>query len=1002
MQQRNLISDRNFNDILQACQPVYRGESNIALPSALKASLVLGRFNNNNNDDGSKEINNIDDPNAAITSSGSVIENDDTTANNNWSPFSLGTPLVANTRPFSIERQRQQSNMDGSAEALSMQLQEWGTVNFNEFCALQLQQQQLLLTSNNLNSSLTMVSHESPPWETASYASCETASPSSSFNSHFSYLLHRRIGGSGGIATNSAIDEMNEVSGHQRAGSNDTNKLSPLFVGLQIQKPSSNDFLSMESYMPAEMISRHQEQEQQKMQKEIKKEPTPNKEKFRRNKSENILRKLLTDNNEDALGHNYVHVPLSSSCKSATGATTYPRSKSDGDEKEMENTINISTMETAIDNIDATAPEMKEHLKLSMNAYDNQIFLSPLSHKSNVAKQQQQPSQQHFLSNTAMGNSTHSIQSILIPSVLEKNPLDNSKSGGIADPKTRGVAATGTGTRVMTKRSGKSSGGEGIGAALTNYNKCVNEARLRHQQQDASCLTYPPVVANANTLEVLKARRKILELVNHNNLSSTQSMMIIRGSPDKLISLKPLGHLHRNISVGSQPQQVTATAGMDVATAITAGNGGPKSNRLPDHAYSSGILNQYPYNIFFAPPPITVSHGTASAGTSNKRHVIKERTKIITPTSAATDNNILDSLSSQRQKTNNIVSFKGSSKKSENNTTNIVDKQQQQQTNLKVAHQRVLKHISKKHEHQYSAISADQLSRSKKNNRHHHQKIKHHHHNKRHTSSRSSSNKTADMPLTSPNTATTTNHRKPWVLNPFRQRDETEILLRRTANRRRWSHVFPLGEEEFKRHSGPLWNSLCQPAVLPLTIDVFPSPKELNNTNKFQFNPYQITLDAMDGTYYKSHTDLLEEMITQRLIQDFQIVPPSVVQSAKRAEVVDMRKARQSIKAKANRSRRHRKGDIGTSSKAVNNDGRRSSIVSSIGSNSSGGILDVANAFIPRHRDSSDMKIDKSNSISRVSNAEARKKEMVIPPKSFGISCSPPTGFSRYVAFVVK
>ena len=55
--------------------------------------------------------------------------------------------------------------------------------------------------------------------------------------------------------------------------------------------------------------------------------------------------------------------------------------------------------------------------------------------------------------------------------------------------------------------------------------------------------------------------------------------------------------------------------------------------------------------------------------------------------------------------------------------------------------------------------------------------------------------------------------RKPLVLNPFRQEDEDRVLAKRTHNRRRWSHVFPLGEDEFKRHAGPNWKSLCQPAI---------------------------------------------------------------------------------------------------------------------------------------------------------------------------------------------
>lgn len=59
---------------------------------------------------------------------------------------------------------------------------------------------------------------------------------------------------------------------------------------------------------------------------------------------------------------------------------------------------------------------------------------------------------------------------------------------------------------------------------------------------------------------------------------------------------------------------------------------------------------------------------------------------------------------------------------------------------------------------------------------------------------------------------------KSWVLNPFRQEDEEEVLAKRTHNRRRWSHVFPLGEDEFKRHAGPNWKSLCQPAICELVV----------------------------------------------------------------------------------------------------------------------------------------------------------------------------------------
>ena len=114
--------------------------------------------------------------------------------------------------------------------------------------------------------------------------------------------------------------------------------------------------------------------------------------------------------------------------------------------------------------------------------------------------------------------------------------------------------------------------------------------------------------------------------------------------------------------------------------------------------------------------------------------------------------------------------------------------------------------------------------------------------------------------------------RKMKAFNPFRQSDEDEVLAKRSHNRRRWSHVFPAGEVEFKRHAGPIWNSLTSPAILPLSVDYFPSPQELRDESAFQFNPYTVTLGGLDKRQYSSHADLLMEMVRQRLIQDFQIV----------------------------------------------------------------------------------------------------------------------------------
>ena len=122
--------------------------------------------------------------------------------------------------------------------------------------------------------------------------------------------------------------------------------------------------------------------------------------------------------------------------------------------------------------------------------------------------------------------------------------------------------------------------------------------------------------------------------------------------------------------------------------------------------------------------------------------------------------------------------------------------------------------------------------------------------------------------------------RKHWVLNPFRQEDEDEVLAKRTHNRRRWSHVFPLGEEEFKRHAGPNWKSLCQPAILPITIDFLQSAQELQDKERFRIKQYSVTLPPMNETNYKSHRELLEELVAQRIIQDYQIVPRAIISSS--------------------------------------------------------------------------------------------------------------------------
>ncbi|GAX20970.1 hypothetical protein FisN_1Lh364 [Fistulifera solaris] len=113
------------------------------------------------------------------------------------------------------------------------------------------------------------------------------------------------------------------------------------------------------------------------------------------------------------------------------------------------------------------------------------------------------------------------------------------------------------------------------------------------------------------------------------------------------------------------------------------------------------------------------------------------------------------------------------------------------------------------------------------------------------------------------------------AFNPFRQQDEDEVLAKNSHNRRRWSHVFPAGELEFRRRTGPNWKSLTAPAILPTYVGYFPTQSEVDHA--FTFSIHNITLKEFDKTFYSSNKDLLMEMVRQRLIQDYQLVPPSHV-----------------------------------------------------------------------------------------------------------------------------
>lgn len=95
-----------------------------------------------------------------------------------------------------------------------------------------------------------------------------------------------------------------------------------------------------------------------------------------------------------------------------------------------------------------------------------------------------------------------------------------------------------------------------------------------------------------------------------------------------------------------------------------------------------------------------------------------------------------------------------------------------------------INHTSQQHLSESSAKTKLVTQQQGKMKKHHSQArkyISYHHHSNHHNN-------------------TQRHRRKHWVLNPFRQEDEDEVLAKRTHNRRRWSHVFPLGEAEFVRN----------------------------------------------------------------------------------------------------------------------------------------------------------------------------------------------------------
>jgi hypothetical protein len=76
---------------------------------------------------------------------------------------------------------------------------------------------------------------------------------------------------------------------------------------------------------------------------------------------------------------------------------------------------------------------------------------------------------------------------------------------------------------------------------------------------------------------------------------------------------------------------------------------------------------------------------------------------------------------------------------------------------------------------------------------------------------------------------------------------------------------------------GPHWKSLTQPASLPLTTDYIPSQSELNKD--FEESPHTLAFIPEDNVYQDKIDDMMKELISQRLLQGYQLVVTHVTVS---------------------------------------------------------------------------------------------------------------------------
>lgn len=190
-QQRNLISGRDFDDILEACRPRKRGESMTRIPSALIANLRMSSTSSKEK----TQYNTMQMPRMPILLQSIKDSSSDVLSISSSSTTSVKGPnhrYLSSTKPGShymhnnsphLDRTNNESH-DLTSSNLSLnqdfELKEWRTVNFDDF----MQERVFPIKKSALH---TLAERASDSQKSPDRS--ETSSPCSSFNSTYSHLL---------------------------------------------------------------------------------------------------------------------------------------------------------------------------------------------------------------------------------------------------------------------------------------------------------------------------------------------------------------------------------------------------------------------------------------------------------------------------------------------------------------------------------------------------------------------------------------------------------------------------------------------------------------------------------------------------------------------------------------------------------------------------------------------------------------------------------------------